>query len=159
MSRPIGVLALVTVLAVGIMPEPLIDGTTPAPTRCLGAGCVTWPEQVCPDEPPPGAGATPGGPYATTLTEVEEAWRPLVEGYFCAEYAVTEALHIIACESNGDPDAVNPSSGTTGLFQLHPGWFPSIAGDPADPEVNTAFARHLWRAAWGWSDWHCRPIP
>jgi Transglycosylase SLT domain len=127
-----------------------------------GIDCAPdWTERfVCPVEPGPGAGATPGGPYAETLTDTEEAWRELVAEHFCHNYAVEEALHVIACESNGDPDAVNPISGTTGLLQIDPGWFdhPEM-GDPFDPEDNIAFGGWLWRETGGWSHFHCRPVP
>jgi Transglycosylase-like domain len=148
------------VLSIGVNTDPLIDGQ-PRPTKCLGVGdCLDWPEEpVCPVEPGPGAGANPGGPYADTLTSTEEQWRSLMEHHFCHDYAVEEALHIVACESNGDPDVVNPLSGTTGLFQIHPGWFDQMAGSPYDPEANTAFAAWLWKESGGWSHWACRPIP
>lgn len=140
--------------------EPMIDGQL-RPTKCMGIGdCLEWPEEpVCPEEPPPGAGATAGGPYATDLTETEEQWRPLIVRYFCADYAVEEAMHVMACESNGDPDVVNPASGTTGLMQIHPMHFDDMDGPPADPEANVEHARDMYVDAWGWFDWHCRPVP
>ena len=151
-----------------LTPGPLIDGTQERPEiQCAGVVCcdrlpceVELPPEVCPKEPAPGAGATPGGPYADSLTNTEEGWRSVVASYFCHDYAIEEALHIIACESNGDPDVVNPASGTTGLFQIAPGWFdhPEM-GDPYNPADNTAFAAWLWKDSGGWSHWHCRPVP
>lgn len=63
-----------------------------------------------------------------------EQWRPLVTSIFarwgltqekcgpagCLGPHVDDALTIIWCESRGVPFAVNPSSGTTGLFQHRP---------------------------------------
>lgn len=156
---------LLLVLAASL-PGPLIDGEQAVPEGehrivCNGSPCaIDWPPPICPDEPAPGAGATPGGPYATDLTETEQSWRPLVARFFCHDYAIEEALHVLACESNGDPNVVNPLSGVTGLFQIHPIWFdhPEM-DDPFDPEDNTRFAAWLWNDSGGWWHWHCRPIP
>ena len=44
-------------------------------------------------------------------------WVPMLLEY---DWPIEEALAIIDCESSGDPAAVNPTSRTTGLFQVHP---------------------------------------
>ncbi|OGR04676.1 MAG: hypothetical protein A2284_17330 [Deltaproteobacteria bacterium RIFOXYA12_FULL_61_11] len=78
-----------------------------------------------------------------------EAWRPLVEKYFKAE-DVAWALAIIRCESGGDPQAVNASSGASGLFQWMPQYwdhYSTTAGfagsDPLCPEPNIATSAYL----------------
>lgn len=47
-----------------------------------------------------------------------ERWRPLVDQY---DWETNTALAVILCESRGNPEAVNPTSGAAGLFQLL-GW-------------------------------------
>lgn len=92
-----------------------------------------------------------------------EGWRALVERYFPAG-EVDRAIRIIACESNGDPSARNPSSGASGLFQHMPGsWAKRAvgAGFPGasifDPEANVAAAAWLVYDAQGggWHHWVC----
>lgn len=93
-----------------------------------------------------------------------EGWRGLVEQHF-APGDVDRALRIMACESNGDPDARNRSSGASGLFQHMPRyWAERSAGagfggeSIFDPVANVAVA------AWmvydypggGWQHWVCR---
>lgn len=93
---------------------------------------------------------------ASTALEVE-AWRPLVERYFTPADTET-ALCLIWHESRGDPGAVNPSSGASGLFQHLPrfwdersqaaGW---SGASIFDPEANVAVA--AWLRADGWQHW------
>lgn len=92
--------------------------------------------------------------------EVEQ-WRPLVQGYFGAE--TEHALAVIRCESLGDPQATNPISGTAGLFQHRPQYWPSrssaagwAGADIYDPEANTAVAAWLVQHGGGWSHWSGR---
>ncbi len=100
-----------------------------------------------------------------------ESWRSLVEIYF-PEDLVQEALAIIQCESRGNTDAVNPTSGASGLFQFLEStwsWASVEAGFPGasrfDPEANTAAAAWLVDASiqtnhqWGrWGHWACRRV-
>lgn len=93
-----------------------------------------------------------------------EGWRPLIELFF-EPGDVDRAIRIVACESNGDPNARNRSSGASGLFQHMPFYWAeraSGAGYPGasifDPEANVA------AAAWlvyeygngGWHHWVCK---
>jgi hypothetical protein len=93
-----------------------------------------------------------------------EAWRPLVATYF-PSVDVDRALRILACESKGDPHAVNPTSGAAGLFQHIPRFWDersTAAGyggsDIFDPVANIAVA--AWLAydapAGGWQHWVCK---
>jgi hypothetical protein len=93
-----------------------------------------------------------------------DAWRPLVTTYFPSA-DVDRAMRILACESNGDPDAVNPRSGAAGLFQHLPRFWEersTAAGyggsDVFDPVANVAVA--AWLAyeapAGGWHHWVCK---
>lgn len=79
-----------------------------------------------------------------------ERWRDLVAGY---DWDQDQALGVIACESRGDPRAVNPSSGAAGLLQLL-GWGALArrlfgSGDVLDPAVNLGTGYHLWRSSGG----------
>jgi soluble lytic murein transglycosylase-like protein len=109
-----------------------------------------------PDPPPP--------PPVTGIVwrpEVER-WRGLVDRYFTGQGESQRALAIIRCESVGDPDAVNPTSGTAGLFQHRPrywaarsaaaGW---AGADVYDPEANVAVAAWLVHTS-GWQHWSGR---
>lgn len=82
-------------------------------------------------------------------------WRPML-----AEYAwdVDTALRIVDCESGGDPEAINPSSGAAGLFQLY-GWAGlarRLFGDGRVliPWVNVATAFALWEDSGGRFGFH-----
>lgn len=89
-----------------------------------------------------------------------EEWRPLVARFFPAAQ-VDKALRVMACESQGNPDARNPSSGAAGLFQHMPQWWASrsqaagFAGRSVyDPEANVGTAAWLWSRD-GWGAWSC----
>jgi hypothetical protein len=107
------------------------------------------------DDPPPG------------IRPEVERWRATVAGHFPAS-RVEEALLIIQCESNGDPDAVNAFSGASGLFQFLPGTWAVASlgagvGDASvfDPGANAAAAAWLFgyyeaNGRDGWTPWTCR---
>ncbi len=109
----------------------------------------------------------PGSGSATFSVAVER-WRALVAHYFPAGL-VDQALAVIACESLGDPAVVNPLSGTAGLFQHHPLYWPERAAaagfpgaGPDDPEANVAAAAWLVAESVAsglepWFFWACRP--
>ncbi|HSG78842.1 MAG TPA: peptidoglycan-binding protein [Acidimicrobiia bacterium] len=97
-----------------------------------------------------------------------EQWHPLVEKWFEVP-EVDTALGVMRCESWGDRDAVNPYSGTGGLFQHRPelwdarysatvafwadrGKTVPAGGDRFDPEINIAAAAYLVYAD-GWWHW------
>lgn len=93
-----------------------------------------------------------------------EGWRGLVEEHF-APGDVDRALRIMACESNGDPDARNRSSGASGLFQHMPRYWSErsagagFAGESIfDPVANVAVAAWMVYdyAGGGWQHWVCR---
>ena len=111
---------------------------------------------VPPDPTPP----PPAGPAV-------ERWRPLVSTHFGADLT-DQALRILDCESNGDPNAVNPYSGASGLFQFLPSTWASASvragvGDRSvfDGEANiiaAAWLAEYYRANRGdpWLPWACR---
>ena len=116
------------------------------------------------------------GPVSTTipgaisrpLKPAVEQWRSLVASYF-DPVVVDQALSIIQCESLGDPNAYNPYSGASGLFQFLPGTWAvtsvkaGFGGSSVfDPEPNIASA--AWLSSYyqsvgrsPWTPWHCIP--
>lgn len=89
-----------------------------------------------------------------------EGWRLLVEHFF-EPPDVDRALAVMSCESNGDPDAKNPRSTASGLFQhLASQWGPraEAIGYPDagvfDPVANVAAAAWLVYHGGGWSHWN-----
>jgi septal ring factor EnvC (AmiA/AmiB activator) len=108
-----------------------------------------------------------GGPW--DFPPAVERWRSLASAYFPGG-RVDEALAIIDCESMGDPDAYNPYSGASGLFQFLPATWASTSqkagfsgASPFDPEANIGTAAWL-ASQYGqlgqgyWSSWSCRRV-
>ena len=101
-----------------------------------------------------------------------ERWRRLFERLFEPEDVET-ALRVVNCESRGDPEAKNPRSSASGLWQhLARYWGPTWnrqrlpggnraarAGIPGasiwDPEASTIVAAWLVYEAGGWIHWPC----
>ena len=110
-----------------------------------------------------------GGNVPTSFPPHIEQWRPLVEQFFPTD-RVNEALAILRCESNGDPDAYNPYSGASGLFQFLPSTWASTAPKAGyagasvfDPEANAASAawlanRYQQLGQYYWQAWSCRRV-
>lgn len=99
------------------------------------------------------------------LADPVERWRPLVGEYFPPE-EVEVALCVIQNESGGDPEAENPRSSATGLFQVLSSLWSDHYGvsytELLDPNVNTRVARAIWDES-GWAAWsayrRCDHIP
>ena len=127
-----------------------------------------------------GGGATTTAAPTTTSTSgggggswdhppAVEQWRSLVQAFFPSS-RVEEALRIIDCESNGDPNAYNPYSGASGLFQFLPSTWASTApkagypnSSPFEPEANVASAawlanRYQELGLYYWQAWSCRRV-
>ena len=108
------------------------------------------------------------GSISRPIKPAVEQWRSLVASYF-SPGMVDQALSIIQCESLGDPNAYNPYSGASGLFQFIPGTWAvtsvkaGFGGSSVfDPEANVASAAWLtsYYAGVGlnpWTPWHCIP--
>jgi hypothetical protein len=86
-------------------------------------------------------------------------WRSLVSVYF-EPHHVDRALRVIGCESGGRPDAKNPISTASGLFQHLGSLWPARAAsagwagsDVFDPVANVAVAAWLVYDGGGWSHW------
>lgn len=116
-----------------------------------------------------------GDPTTTTTTAppkplkpAVEQWRSLVASFFGSDL-VDPALRVMQCESLGDPQAYNPYSGASGLFQFLPGTWAVTSGkagyagsSPFEPEANVAAAAWLagyyqGRGQSPWAPWHCKP--
>lgn len=130
--------------------------------------------------PPTTSPTTTSPPKTTTTTSgggggpwnhppAVERWRPLVQQFFPSN-RVEEALRILDCESNGDPDAYNPYSGASGLFQFLPSTWASSAPKAGyggrsvfEPEANIATAAWLGKryealGQYFWRAWSCRRV-
>ena len=112
---------------------------------------------------------TSGGGGGWTFPPAVEQWRGLVSQYFPA-HRVEEALRILQCESLGDPNAYNPYSGASGLFQFIPSTWATTApkagfpgASPFEPVANTASAawlanRYEELGLYYWLAWSCRRV-
>lgn len=153
---------------------------TEAARRADDATTTTLPADASPttttSDSPTTTGSDPTTTTSTTTPAAESppvsindrvmALRPLVERHFAADL-VLDALVIIQCESLGNPDAVNPYSGASGLFQFLPGTWAVASvqagvGDSSvfDPEANIIAASWLAeyyrdRTANPWRPWSC----
>lgn len=127
------------------------------------------PTTTSPPATTPGSGGDTGGGGDWDHSAGVEQWRSLVEQFFPSS-RVEEALRIIECESNGNPDAVNPYSGASGLFQFLPSTWATTAPNAGysgasalDPEANTASAawlanRYQELGYAYWHAWSCKRV-
>lgn len=137
--------------------------TSPAtPTTTPGSATTTSPSSTT---------TTSGGSggYPWTPPAAVEQWRGLVAEHFPAN-RVDEALHIMWCESRGDPDAYNPYSGASGLFQFIPSTWATTSpaagyagASPFDAEANIATAawlanRYQELGQYYWTAWNCKRV-
>ena len=108
-----------------------------------------------------------GPSSSTSATTLATGWldslevRGLVETYF-GSGDVNRAVRLAWCVSRLDVDAINPSTGAAGLFQLDPVmWETAITemglgpADPFDPATNVAVAAHIVYQGDGWTAWDC----
>ncbi|MEX1124284.1 MAG: lytic transglycosylase domain-containing protein [Acidimicrobiia bacterium] len=83
-----------------------------------------------------------------------EQWRPLVALYFDPE-DVDRAMCLMEKESDGNPEARNPSTGAAGLMQVMPFWAETHGYDYEvlfNPAVNLWIAGQI-RDQQGWHAW------
>lgn len=137
--------------------------TTPQPEP--PAPTTTAPPETTPTSGDGGG----GGGKDWDFPPVIEQWRSLVAAYFPAS-RVDEALAILQCESLGDPDAYNPYSGASGLFQFLPStWaltspkagFAGAGAFEPEPNVGTAAwlaGRYQELGQGYWTPWSCRRV-
>lgn len=135
--------------------------TTPTPTT------TTAPPGSSSTAPTTSTTAPPAEWPPITIGAATLSWRPLLEQHFAGDL-VLDALVIVECESLGDPDAVNPYSGASGLFQFMPGTWAvaSVKAGVGDRSVFDAEANIIaasWLAEYyrsrgydPWRPWSCR---
>jgi hypothetical protein len=121
-----------------------------------------------PDEPEPAPTpdvrlSEPTRPTESTLSAPipDAPYGELLAAYFPSEW-LPWAVRVMFCESGGNPNATNPSSGAAGLFQHLPQFWPGRAAaagfpgaSPYDPEANIAASAYL-LATGGAQHWVCR---
>ncbi len=148
-------------------PEPTTttQGSTMVTTTAVAEATTTTSPTAtteAPVETAPVAEPDTGGRYVPPGTE---PWLGLIEAYFASD-DVARALMVIFCESGGNANATNPSSGAAGLFQHLPIYWDErsaaagLAGaDIYDPSANVGVAAWLVYYGGGWSHWnpsaHC----
>jgi Transglycosylase SLT domain len=120
-----------------------------------------------PDSAPPEDDGGGGGNW--DFPAAVERWRSVVQQYFPSG-RVDQALRIIQCESLGDPDAYNPYSGASGLFQFLPSTWASTAPKAGFPDASVFDpVANIGAAAWlanrydalgmsYWQPWSCRRV-
>lgn len=79
----------------------------------------------------------------------------VIADYFWPDWAVERMVRIAKCESGFVATAVNPRSGTTGIWQLHPLWQKPWPGDYKNPWTNGAVAYQVWLEQ-GFRAWACK---
>jgi Transglycosylase SLT domain len=141
--------------------------TTTTTTTTTASPSSTSPNTTSPSTTTTSTGGGGGGPWNHPPSV--ERWRSLVQQLFPGN-RVEEALRIIDCESNGDPNAYNPYSGASGLFQFLPSTWASTAPKAGyggqsvfDPEANIASAAWLTNryeelGQYYWRAWSCRRV-
>jgi hypothetical protein len=143
-----------------VTPETTTSTTSPPSGTSPPATPVTTTPSTTPPTTSGGDGGGGGDPWDHPGSV--EQWRSLVSQFFPAN-RVEEALRIIDCESNGNPSAVNPYSGASGLFQFLPSTWATTApsagyggASALDPEANIASAAWLANRyeELGYSYWH-----
>jgi hypothetical protein len=142
--------------------RPPPDTTTPQPT--VDSTTTTRPDPTTTEDDGDGGGGAP-----RDFPAAVERWRDEVSAYFPAS-RVDEALAVLQCESLGDPEAYNPYTGASGLFQFLPSTWAAtspkagFAGAEAfDPVANIGTAAWLGNRyeALGkgfWKPWSCRRV-
>lgn len=145
--------------------DPPTTTTTPPGPGTTG----TSPPTTEPPTTEPTTTTDGGGGGGWDFPPAVEQWRDLVSQYFPSN-RVEEALRILQCESLGDPEAYNPFSGASGLFQFIPSTWASTApqagfpdADPFNPEANVGTAawlanRYQELGQNYWQAWSCRRV-
>jgi hypothetical protein len=135
-----------------------------------GASPLTAPTAAVESTAASASTSPPAPAEATTSSSVEldTGWldsvtfRQLVDSHF-ASSDVNQAVRLAWCLSRFDVDAIDPSTGAVGLFQISPDdWRHAVEemglpaeSDPFNPTTNVSVAAHIVYAGAGWSYWSC----
>lgn len=129
---------------------------TPAPGPTTTT--TTQPPPTTTTPPPPPTTAKPKPvvrPPATVPSSTSQCSSSKAAAHACwdgllAQYSwnTTSAFNVMWCESTGNPNAKNPRSTATGLFQ--------ILNGPYDPAANVKLAYDMYSKR-GWQPWVCKP--
>ena len=124
------------------------------------------PIESSPNQPPPSQSPPPGN---STFVPAVEQWRQAVESAISAyggpSSDTDRFLRVMQCESMGQPDATNASSGAAGLMQHLPQYWDQRASSagysgysPYDPIANINVSSWLiyQAAGGGWRHWVCQ---
>lgn len=131
---------------------PPLPTVTPTPTTVPPTATATpVPPTPVPPTPVPEATTPPeaGDPHAACLEHPDRFnWEKYAGAY---DWPMGEVGEVIAHESGGDLCAINPSSGATCWFQIHPG-----GPGYLDPEACVAAAYAKWQSSGGSfaDDWY-----
>ena len=103
-----------------------------------------------------------------TLIDDVERWRPTVSdalALYGQEHQIERFLRVMQCESRGNPEAYNASSGASGLMQHLENYWPwraKMAGFEGESPFNPT--ANIYTSAWllfehtagGWQHWECK---
>jgi hypothetical protein len=116
--------------------------TTPAPTTTTIKPVATTAAK--PKAKPPATAPATTSQCSSSKVAAHACWDGLLAQY---SWNTTTAFNIMWCESHGNPNAKNPRSTATGLFQ--------ILNGPYDPAANVKLAYDMY-AKRGWQPWVCK---
>lgn len=126
----------------GTLPPPV---TVPTTTTSTTAKPTTTAPKRAEAAASRGAVRTPATSNCSASRAAAHAcWDHLINQY---SWNTTTAFNIMWCESTGNPNAKNPRSTATGLFQ--------ILGGPYDPAANVRLAYQMYSKR-GWQPWVCK---
>lgn len=132
------------------------EPTTPETTVASTSPTTTPPTTATTAAPT----TTTAPPTGVSIPAGTEGWLTLVEAYFAPD-DVQRALDVMWCESRGDADATNASSGAAGLYQHLPVFWEERSANAGfagasiyDPTANTAVAAWLVYSGGGWHHWN-----
>jgi hypothetical protein len=126
---------------------PIAVTTTTAPPTTLPPAPTTAKPAPTTAKPKPKSPATvpaQTSQCSTSKAAAHACWDGLIGQY---NWNTTTAFNIMWCESRGNPNAKNPRSTATGLFQ--------ILNGPYDPAANVKLAYEMYSKR-GWQPWVCK---
>jgi len=157
-------IALALIVVSAVLVRGAVIGLSPADSftdifqRSTGGAGIT-PTLPIPQGTP---GAVTGGNQPNFPANVER-WRGLVSAHF-PPGIVNQALSVMEGESQGNPNATNPTSRAAGLFQHMPQYWAErsrAAGVPGaniyDPTANVRVAGWLYKQSGTWNHWSSKP--